>query len=95
MTKRKRETSISQIEKRIKEGRGQGYGREYIPWLLIQDVPSSGRATRIHGWKTNRFHHVHSDLERSYFYILEWSDIVTDIREQFPLLPHRRNHLHS
>ncbi|MFJ9502074.1 TnsA endonuclease N-terminal domain-containing protein [Brevibacillus centrosporus] len=87
MTKRKRETSISQIEKRIKEGRGQGYGRDYIPWLLIQDVPSSGRATRIHGWKTNRIHHVHSDLERSYLYILEWSDIVTDIREQFPLLP--------
>ncbi|GIO09877.1 hypothetical protein J31TS6_59050 [Brevibacillus reuszeri] len=87
MTKRKRETSISQIEKRLKEGRGQGYGRDYIPWLLIQDVPSSGRATRIQGWKTNRIHHVHSDLERSYLYILEWSDIVTDIREQFPLLP--------
>lgn len=87
MAKRKRETSITQIEKRIKEGRGQGNGQDYIPWLLIQDVPSSGRATRTHGWKTNRIHHVHSDLERSYFYILEWSDIVTDIREQFPLLP--------
>ncbi|WP_309479921.1 TnsA endonuclease N-terminal domain-containing protein [Brevibacillus agri] len=87
MAKRNRETSITQIEKRIKEGRGVGLGQEYIPWLLVQDVPSSGRATRIHGWKTNRIHHVHSDIERSYFYILEWSDIVTDIREQFPLLP--------
>ncbi len=87
MAKRKRQSTILSIEKRIKEGRGQGYGKEYIPWLLIQDVSSIGRAPRILGWKTNRIHHLLSDLERSYFYILEWSDVVTDIREQFPLLP--------
>ncbi|WP_242480000.1 TnsA endonuclease N-terminal domain-containing protein [Bacillus cereus group sp. N21] len=28
-----------------------------------------------------------SDLESDYFYLLEWSSTVTDIREQFPLLP--------
>lgn len=32
-------------------------------------------------------HHVLSKLERKYFYVLEWSKIVTDIREQYPLLP--------
>jgi len=87
MAKRKRQSTLSSIEKRIKEGRGQGYGSDYIPWLLVQDVPSIGRATRIHGWKTKRIHHLLSDLERSYFYLLEWSDLVTDIREQYSLLP--------
>ena len=28
-----------------------------------------------------------SDLETGYFYILEWSPFVTDIKEQYPLLP--------
>ena len=31
-------------------------------------------------------HHLLSDLERDYFYMLEFSDCVLDIREQFPLL---------
>ena len=75
------------IEKRIKEGRGSGRGNEYLPWLTIQDVSSNGLATRIDGWKCDRGHHVMSNLERDYLYILDWSDQVTDIREQFPLLP--------
>ena len=28
-----------------------------------------------------------SNLERDYFYLLDWSSTVTDIREQYPLLP--------
>ncbi|HBZ82757.1 MULTISPECIES: TnsD family Tn7-like transposition protein [Brevibacillus] len=40
MAKRKRVISTAQIEKWIKEGRGQGYGQEYIPWLMIQ--PANG-----------------------------------------------------
>ena len=31
-----------QISKRIKSGRGQGMGKDYQPWLTIQDVPSRG-----------------------------------------------------
>lgn len=71
----------------IKEGRGDGIGNEYIPWLKIQNVPSLGRATRLKGIKTGRQHEFLSDMERNYFYILEYSDNVVDIREQFPLLP--------
>jgi hypothetical protein len=44
-------------------------------------------STRRKGWKTGRVHHVLSKLEKKYFYILEWSKIVVDIREQYPLLP--------
>lgn len=84
MSKRKR---TSKIEKWIKEGRGSGIGSEYKPWLKIQDVSSLGRSTRLKGIKTNRQHEFLSDLERNYFYITEYSDLVFDIREQFPLLP--------
>ena len=87
MAKRKRQTDQEVINKRLKEGRGQGRGADYKPWLLIQDVPSQGLATRIKGWKTKRVHHFLSNLELSYFYVLEWSPIVFDIREQYPLLP--------
>ncbi|MFT8320042.1 MAG: TnsA endonuclease N-terminal domain-containing protein [Bacillus sp. (in: firmicutes)] len=84
MSKRKR---TSEIEKWIKEGRGSGIGSEYKPWLKIQDVSSLGRSTRLKGIKTKRQHEFLSDLERNYFYITEYSDLVLDIREQFPLLP--------
>ncbi|MFX0549537.1 TnsA endonuclease N-terminal domain-containing protein [Hathewaya histolytica] len=84
MAKRKR---IHNIEKMIKEGYGTGIGSEYKPWIKIQDVPSLGRVTRVKGMKANRQHELLSDMERNYFYILEFSDRVIDIREQYPLLP--------
>jgi hypothetical protein len=87
MAKRKRETNEKVINHRIKEGRGQAAGADYQPWLRIQDVPSQGLAHRIKGWKTGRVHHLLSNLELSYFYTLEWSPMVIDIREQYPLLP--------
>lgn len=84
MAKRKRGHSI---EKMIEQGYGSGVGNSYKPWIKIQDVPSLGRVTRVRGIKTNRQHELLSDMERNYFYILEYSDNVKDIREQFPLLP--------
>jgi hypothetical protein len=75
------------IEQRIREGRGQGRGADYKPWLMIRDVPSLGLSERIRGWKSARVHHLLSQLEVNYFYTLEWSTVVTDIREQYPLLP--------
>lgn len=82
----KRDWTINKFEHYIKEGRGQGQGESYKPWLTIQDFPSQGRSARCPGWKTNRIHHFLSDHERRLFYLFEWSDTVTDIREQFPLL---------
>jgi hypothetical protein len=54
MAKRPRRYSDSTTDKRIKEGRGQGRGAKYKPWLCIHDVPSKGRAWRTKGWKTER-----------------------------------------
>ncbi|MEJ9209933.1 TnsA endonuclease N-terminal domain-containing protein [Bacillus smithii] len=70
----------------MKDGLGQGTGVDYKPWITIQDVPSLGRSTRLKGIKVPRQHEFLSDLERNYFYLLEYSDLVVDIREQFPLL---------
>lgn len=74
------------FKKYLKEGRGSGTKKEYKPWVNIQSFPSIGESSRILGWKTNRVQHFLSGNETGYFYILEWSDIVTDIREQFPLI---------
>ncbi|MCA0170905.1 TnsA endonuclease N-terminal domain-containing protein [Bacillus sp. RAR_GA_16] len=90
MAKGKREMSEKKIERWIKEGRGKGEGENYKPWLTIRDVPSQGISSRIKGWKTGRIHHVLSQLEMHYLYTLEWSDEVTDIKEQYPLLPVER-----
>ncbi|WP_454015588.1 TnsA endonuclease N-terminal domain-containing protein [Bacillus sp. Marseille-Q7846] len=85
MAKRKNDWTEKKIEKYIKEGRGQGELNNYKPWLTIQNVSSTGNSSRIMGWKTNRRHEFLSDLERDYFFILEWIEEVIDIREQFPL----------
>lgn len=87
MAKRSRKTTQRTIDHRLKEGRGQGAGSTYKPWLTIQDVPSQGLVHRVKGWTTGRVHHLFSNLERDTFYILDWSKQVRDIREQYPLLP--------
>lgn len=75
------------IKRRRKEGRGRGEGSEYMPWMTVRDTPSNGQANRPLGWKTGRVHQFFSINELRYFYFLEWSPIVSDIREQFPLWP--------
>lgn len=85
MAKRKYVIDDDKIARYIKEGRGQGSGANYKPWLTIHDVPSEGRVHRPTGWKTKRVHHFLSDIEYRHFLLLDWADEVTDIREQFPL----------
>ncbi|QIL19763.1 TnsA endonuclease N-terminal domain-containing protein [Thermomonas sp. HDW16] len=68
-----------------KEGRGTGQGKDYLPWLTIQDVASNGRVTRVYSFKTDRSHHLLSDLETGLFHMLDWSTSVVDMREQYPL----------
>ena len=70
----------------LKEGRGTGEGKDYLVWLTIHDLASRGIVSRILGMKTGRMHHLLSGLETALFYILDASDLVLDIREQFPLL---------
>lgn len=84
MAKRVRKLNV---DKRIKEGRGLGSGDEYKPWLKVQDLGSRERSSRFKGITVGRQHDVLSDMERNYLYFLEYSDWVTDVKEQYPLLP--------
>ena len=85
MAKRRYSFDENKILRFIKEGRGQGHGKDYKPWLTIQDVPSIGRSSRKNSLKTGRKHHLLSDNETGLFVLFDWSDAVIDIREQFPL----------
>ncbi|WP_241176649.1 TnsA endonuclease C-terminal domain-containing protein [Citrobacter portucalensis] len=79
--------NISESKKQqwIKEGRGAGEGKDYKPWITVRDVPSEGRSHRVFGHKTQRTHHLLSDLELAVFLLLDWNIETIDIREQFPL----------
>lgn len=85
MAKRRYGFDEDKLTRFLKEGRGQGQGQDYRPWLTVQDVSSLGRSSRIHSRKTGRGHHLLSDIETALFLLLDWSGAVTDIREQFPL----------
>lgn len=67
------------------EGRGQGRGPEYLPWLQVHDVPSNGLSHRVFSRTCQRPCHLLSNIEYDFFVWLEWNRAVVDIREQFPL----------
>ena len=64
-------TSEVKFQKWIKDGRGSGRGIEYKPWITVRDLPSEGRSHRIFGHKSQRTHHLLSDLELAVFLLLE------------------------
>lgn len=80
--------SLADIERRIEQGRGSGEGDNYRPWIFVHEVSSRGRSHKIPGVKIRRTHHLLSDLEASFLRFAEYSPHVSDIREQFPLLPY-------
>lgn len=73
-------------ETKIKQKRGQGIGKSYIPWIKVGEFSGSGNNTRVLGIKTGREHHFLSNFEASLFYIFDLDTEIEDIREQFPLL---------
>ena len=85
MAKPRAKWSESVYRRYLKEGRGQGTGSTYIPWLTIHSFESLGTVSRILGRTTGRIHHLLSHNEEFYFYLLDFNPDVTDIREQFPL----------
>ncbi len=87
MAKHRAAWSCRRYHKLIDEGRGQGFGASYRPWITIHDLASRGIVSRVPGRTTGRIHHLLSKNETSFFYILDASDKVLDIREQYPLLP--------
>lgn len=86
MAKRKRKIDKKKQKKWLEnDGRGLGRFENYKPYLTSQDVATTGLGTRILGTKINRLHHMFSNIELDYFYIVDWSEDIIDIREQYPL----------
>ncbi|MDM0068783.1 TnsA endonuclease N-terminal domain-containing protein [Variovorax sp. J31P207] len=85
MTRLRYSFDEARVQRFIAEGRGAGMGASYLPWLQIQDVPSSGRSHRPFGVKSKRVHHLLSDGEWKCFLKLEADTQVEEIREQFPM----------
>lgn len=74
------------LRARIRRGAGVGVGQDYSPWLKTRDVPSRGTSSVVTGIRNCRPHHLLSELEATYFYLLERQSCVIDIREQWPIL---------
>jgi len=85
MSKYSRNWNQDVYKRYIREGRGQGTGVNYIPWLTVRDFPSLGVVSRVKGRIVERVYHLMSANETDLFYLLDWSDDVLDIREQYPL----------
>lgn len=81
------ETAI--VKRLVKEKRGQGFGKNYKPFLTVRDVPSKGRVHRRPSITHGRIVHLLSDLELAAFLLFDWHPSVIDIREQFPLDPEK------
>lgn len=77
------------IKRLTKEKRGQGYGKDYKPFLTVRDVPSKGRVHRRPAITHGRIVHLLSDLELAVFLLFDWNLSIIDIREQFPLDPEK------
>lgn len=71
---------------RIRRRRGIGSGPLYVPWLKVRDVPSRGTSQVSQGVFSRRSHHLLSELEVIYFYLLERRTRTAEIREQWPIL---------
>ncbi|HEX9987523.1 MAG TPA: TnsA endonuclease C-terminal domain-containing protein [Chloroflexia bacterium] len=85
--KASRQESRELARKRTSQGRGQGQGANYQPWLVVREVVGRGTCWRVQGWTVDRKHELFGKLQRWHFYTLDWSAAVIDIREQYPLLP--------
>lgn len=79
-------TIRTQIKRWVKQGKGQGEGVNYTPWYTAKQVSSRGNTHRPKGIKNGREHLFLSDWEYFYFLLLDWSDLIEDFREQYPLL---------
>jgi len=84
---KKRNPSVTDLVRMIKNGYGQGEGKNYKPFFKARDVPSQGECREVRGVITGRIHHLLSKLEYFVFILAERIDSVADLREQYALLP--------
>lgn len=75
------------LERKLKEGRGTGEKENYKPWIYARETASLGTTSTPYSYKEGRKIQCLSQAEAKVFYLLEFDPDITDIREQYPLLP--------
>lgn len=85
MAKRKRKWNKEKYHRYLSEGRDLGTASEYKPWIYIYDFSFNDIVLRVKEKTMGRIHHLLSNRELWYFYLLDWSEKTMDIREQSPL----------
>lgn len=85
MSRKRYTRNESDIQELLKRGRGKGVRENYLPYLFVRDVPSSGRSHRLYGRRSGRVHHLLSDIEYAHYLTFDSDNAVADIREQFAL----------
>lgn len=74
-------------ETKLRQGRGTGTGADYKTWIKTREFGSMGVSTSYPDFKTGRSIELLSRGEFYFYLLLRWNDNVSDIWEQFPLLP--------
>jgi hypothetical protein len=74
------------LRTRIQRGKGVGKGIDYKSWLKIRDVPSKGTSSSVSGIIVPRPYNLLSEIETTYFYLMERKPSTVDIQEQWPIL---------
>ena len=80
MAKRPRNNTPQVSKLRTRQGRGQGVGTDYKPWIYVHDVASRGLSSRVKMF--GRVAHYLSGLELQAACDFLWNPSVVDILEQ-------------
>lgn len=77
----------TRLVNRLKDGRGQGVGKDYRSWIQVtkQDYSSLGQSHILFNPFINRQHHLLSNLERAHCVTNMAQPCIVDIRENYPL----------
>lgn len=78
-------------KRKIEEGRCQGYGKDYTPFILVREYKGRGTASVIWDPFEERLIHCLSQTEVAVYETIRWQDNVEHIREQYLLDTDRMN----
>lgn len=89
--KRRHKSKVMTLKKmiqHIRDGFGQGHGRNYLPWLIIRRKNSSPTSNQVVSWMPTLGRTAHYFSRGEYFLalLLIWLGVL-DLREQYPLWP--------
>ncbi|HIF9523087.1 TPA: hypothetical protein ACX6S6_003512 [Photobacterium damselae] len=65
-------------QKRLDEKRGEGTGKDYIPFIKVGEFSSSGESVRVKSATVGRVHFLFSGNGLFAFLVFDWSNAVVE-----------------